>query len=141
MLMYIRLLMVALLLVATLPAFAEKNVKAIYHLNDGRSQAQRAMVNIRNHLDADPLADVVVVANGSGIDFLLEGAEAADGALFARSIEELSRRGVKFLVCTNTLTQRKIGREKLPPQVVLVPSGVAEAARLQAHEGYVYLRP
>ncbi|MCW5667483.1 MAG: DsrE family protein [Piscinibacter sp.] len=135
------LLLAVLLSAAALPALAGDVVKAIYHLNDGRPQAQRALVNIRNHLEADPLAEIAVVANGTGVDFLLEGAETADGSPFAPSVDELGRRGVRFLVCTNTLTLRKIAREKLSPRATLVPSGVAEAARLQAQEGFVYLRP
>jgi len=36
---------------------------------------------------------------------------------------------------------RKIDRSKVIQEAVIVPSGVAEAAKLQAREGYVYLRP
>jgi intracellular sulfur oxidation DsrE/DsrF family protein len=36
---------------------------------------------------------------------------------------------------------RKIDRSKVIAEASIVPSGVAEAARLQAREGYVYLRP
>ncbi len=36
---------------------------------------------------------------------------------------------------------RKIDRSKVIPDVDIVPSGVAEAARLQAREGFAYLRP
>jgi intracellular sulfur oxidation DsrE/DsrF family protein len=36
---------------------------------------------------------------------------------------------------------RKIPNEKVVLEAKIVPSGVAETARLQAREGFVYLRP
>ena len=139
------LIALALTFAAAAPAAAAdaavKTVKTIYHLNDGRPQAQRALNNIRNHLDVDPSAKIVVVTHGAGIDFLLEGAEAADGTAFSGPVEELAQRGVKFEVCNNTLVQRHIAKEKILKLAVIVPSGVAEVARLQAQEGYTYIRP
>jgi hypothetical protein len=44
-------------------------------------------------------------------------------------------------VCNNTLVTRKIDKSKVIQEASIVPSGVAEAAKLQAREGYVYLRP
>jgi intracellular sulfur oxidation DsrE/DsrF family protein len=134
------LITAALTFAAAAPA-ADAVVKTVYHLNDGRPQAQRALNNIRNQLDVDPTAKIIVVTHGAGIDFLLEGAEAADGTTFAGPVEELAQRGVKFEVCNNTLVQRHIGKEKIIKRAVIVPSGVAEVARLQSQEGYGYLRP
>jgi intracellular sulfur oxidation DsrE/DsrF family protein len=36
---------------------------------------------------------------------------------------------------------RRISADKLLMETKVVPSGVAEVARLQAKEGFVYLRP
>jgi intracellular sulfur oxidation DsrE/DsrF family protein len=116
-------------------------VKVVYHLSEGIPQASRAMNNIRNHLDADPTAKIVVVAHGAGIDFLLDGASNGAGQSFAGAIGELSGRGVQFRVCNNTLVARNIGKEKVAMEAQIVPSGVAEVANLQAKEGYVYLHP
>lgn len=125
-----------------LPSHAtDAGVKVVYHLSDGIPQAARAIGNIRNHLAADPSAKIVVVTHGAGIDFLLDGAESAPGKPFAGSIGELAGRGVEFRVCNNTLVSRKISADKLAMEAKVVPSGVAEVARLQAKEGFVYLRP
>ena len=107
----------------------------------GIEEAARAMRNIRNHLDADPTAKIVVVTNGGGIDFLLEGAEFAKGSKFTGPIGELANRGVQFRVCENTLTAREIPADRVAMEATVVPSGVAEAARLQAREKFVYLKP
>ena len=120
---------------------ADGPVKVVYHLVEGLAQASRAMGNIRNHLDADPSAKIVVVAHGAGIDFLLEGALDAKGQPYTGAIGELANRGVEFRVCNNTLVSRGISKDKVVLEASLVPSGVAELARLQFKEGYAYLRP
>ena len=99
------------------------------------------MGNIRNHLAADPTAKITVVTHGPGIDFLLDGATNAIGQSFAGSIGDLASKGVEFKVCNNTLTTRKISKDKLVMEASVVPSGVAEVTLLQAKSGYVYLKP
>ena len=120
---------------------AETPVKVVYHLAEGTAQASRALNNIRNHIEADPSVKIVVVTLSAGVDFLLDGAQDAQGRAFAGPIAELSNRGVKFLVCNNTLTVRGIAKEKVALEASLVPAGVAEVARLQFREGFAYLKP
>ena len=45
-----------------------------------------------------------------------------------------------ILTCS-ALTAFQIPKEKLALEAKIVPSGVAEVARLQAKEGYAYIRP
>jgi len=116
-------------------------VKVVYHLSEGVPQATRAIGNIRNHLAADPTAKIVVVSHGAGIDFMLDGANNTQGQPFAGSVSDLANKGVEFRVCNNTLVSRKISADKLLMEAKVVPSGVAEVARLQAKEGFVYLHP
>lgn len=136
----IRLLAAASLLACSSFSFAQ-STKVVYHINEGVQQASRAIGNIRNHLNADPKAKIVVVTHGPGIDFLLDGAENMAGNKFAGSIGELASRGVEFRVCNNTLVSRKIPKEQVVMEAKVVPSGVAEVANLQANEKYVYLKP
>lgn len=122
-------------------AHASEAIKVVYHMSEGIPQASRAMNNIRNHLAADPTAKIVVVAHGLGIDFLLEGATNQMEQPYAGAIGDLASKGVEFRVCNNTLVSRKISPDRLVMEAKVVPSGVAEVARLQAKEGFVYLRP
>jgi len=123
------------------PAQAQDAIKVVYHMSEGIPQASRAINNIRNHLNADPTAKIVVVTHGLGIDFLLDGATNQMEQPFAGAIGELAARGVEFRVCNNTLVSRKIDAAKVAMEAKIVPSGVAEVARLQAREAFVYLRP
>ena len=122
-------------------SWAAAQIKVVYHLSEGVPQASRAIGNIRNHLAADPTAKIVVVTHGLGIDFLIDGATNQLGQPFAASVSDLANKGVEFRVCNNTLMTRKLSQEKLLMEAKVVPSGVAEVAKLQAKEGFVYLRP
>ena len=131
----------ALLLGLFVAGMAFAQIKVVYHLSEGIPQASRAIGNIRNHLAADPTARIVVVTHGLGIDFLIDGATNQLDQPFAGSISDLANKGVEFRVCNNTLVSRKIAADKIVMEAKIVPSGVAEVARLQAKEGFVYLRP
>ncbi|MEO8935615.1 MAG: DsrE family protein [Burkholderiaceae bacterium] len=119
----------------------QKPIKVVYHLTEGIDQAAHAMGNIRNHLIADPTVNIVVVGNGPGIDFMLDGAKDKNGNPFDATIEDLVSKGVQFRLCRNSLTASGIDPSRVLSDVRIVPSGVAEVARLQAREGYVYVHP
>jgi intracellular sulfur oxidation DsrE/DsrF family protein len=82
-----------------------------------------------------------VVTHGLGIDFLINGATNQMDQPFAGGVADLVNKGVEFRVCNNTLVSRKISADKLLMEAKVVPSGVAEVAKLQANEKFVYLRP
>lgn len=128
-------------ILAAAPALAAEQIKVVYHLLEGNNQAVRALGNIRNHLRAAPEDKIVVVTHGEGVRFLLEGARDRDGKPFDEAVAALARQGVEFRVCRNTLTAHDIPLDRVLPQAGIVASGVAEIARLQAKEGFVYLRP
>lgn len=123
------------------PALAADPIKVVYHLADGIDQASRALANIRNHLKAEPNTRIVVVALGDGIQFLLEDGKDRKGKPFDAAVGALASQGVEFRVCGNTLTAHNIPASSVVLEAKVVPSGVAEIARLQAKEGFVYLRP
>lgn len=130
-----------LILALSFGAVHAQDIKVIYHVNTGVETAAGILGNIRNHLSADPSAKIVVVTHGLGIDFLLDGAKDSKGREFSGVVSDLSGKGVQFRVCNNTLISRNIDANKVSMDAKIVPSGVAEVARLQAKEGYVYLKP
>lgn len=138
------LLGAALFAVATLSGCAtqqdETTSKVVYHINDA-SVARVAMNNVRNHKQAEPGAQIVVVTHGKGIDFLLNDAKDAKGDAYTAQIAGLKDMGVDFRVCKNTLVARKLEESAVILDASIVPSGVAEIGKLQATQGYVYLKP
>jgi hypothetical protein len=115
--------------------------KVLYHINDS-TVARAALGNIRNHLNAtEGKAKIVVVTHGNGVDFLLDGAADKNGNPYNIAVEELMAQGVDFRVCNNTLKARSIDPKKVLQGARIVPSGVAEIGKLQAKEGFAYLKP
>ena len=116
-------------------------VKVVYHVNESIEQATSAIRNIRNHLSADPKAKIVVVTHAGGINFLLRDAKDKNGNPFEVAVQDLVTQGVEFRVCAFTLQSRNIDPKLVLEEAKIVPSGVAEVSRLQAQEGYAYLKP
>jgi hypothetical protein len=118
--------------------------KVVYQ-NDGgtpndRAYFQRLLRHLAAHLSAtDGNLEIRVVNFAAGVS-LFQMARSDAG--LAASIDGLRARGVRFLICHNTLQARGLKPEDLyrvrPEDVV--PSGVAEIARLQGL-GFVYEHP
>jgi intracellular sulfur oxidation DsrE/DsrF family protein len=129
--------------------------KVVYHINyDNPKLQQGALRNIQNHINAVGAEnlDLKVVLHGNGLAMLLEPQAHervpkfkhanADQSMTAK-ISGLKDQGVAFHVCANTVRGRKVDVENDLYDVSsgdIVPSGVAELAKLQA-EGYTYIKP
>ena len=130
-----------LLLACGISAAGAQNVKAVYHINTDVETISPILGNIRNHLSEDPKAKIVVVTHGAGINFLLQDAKDSRGREFSGPVSDWASQGVEFRVCNNTLTGLDINPNRLLMETSVVPSGVAEIARLQSKDGFVYLKP
>lgn len=117
--------------------------KVVYHLNsDSQSHHSSALQNIQNHINAigEQNLDLRVVVHGPGVSLL----RYADiDAVLQDKLSSLKKQGIRFYVCQNTLKSEKINYAQDLFEVAtenIVPSGVAEIARLQA-QGYSYVKP
>ena len=132
---------IGLLFATWISLASAQDIKAVYHITTGVETAAAALNNVKNHLDADPKAKIVVVSNGPGIDFMIQDAKDSKGREFSSSVSMLVGRGVEFRVCNNTLISRNISPDTLLMESKIVPSGVSEAAKLQVKEGFAYIKP
>lgn len=128
----------ALLCLAAAGAWAQD--KVVYHIADAAAQALGGLRNVKNHLDTDPTAQITVVTHAQGVDFLMLDAKDRNGNPFEVTVQELTRRGVKFEVCEITLKNRNLRREQFIEDAKFTPSGVVRLAKLQG-QGYAYIRP
>jgi uncharacterized protein len=119
--------------------------KVVYHLNEGGGFFGRGFKKViqvaNNHIEAvgaDKL-DLRIVIQGDGIDMLTDAKGDID---LASRIDKLKAKGVKILVCGNTLRQRKIEMSHLYniSDNDIVRAGVAEVSSLQ-QQGFVYIKP
>jgi uncharacterized protein len=130
------------LLTLSLAAFsASAQDKVVYHFDSGIAQATKGLRNVRNHLDVDPKAKIVVVAHAEGVDFLMEGAKTANNQDFASLVSDLSSRGVVFEICEITLRNRNLKKDQFILGPSYTPSGVVRIANLQAREQFAYIKP
>ena len=114
--------------------------KVVYHVSDADAQALAALRNVRNHLDTDPTAKIIVVTHAQGVDFLMEGAKDKNGSPYAGPVSALKSRGVTFEVCEITLKTRNLKKDLFIQEADFTPSGVVRLTKLQ-QQGYAYIRP
>ena len=117
--------------------------KVVYHFDNTANQATKGLRNMRNHLDVAPDTKIIAVTHAEGIDFLMEGAKDAKNPdiEYASLVSALVARGCVFEVCEITLKNRGIDKSKFVLDASFTPSGVVRVARLQAREGFAYLKP
>jgi intracellular sulfur oxidation DsrE/DsrF family protein len=107
---------------------------------DNKAYFQRFLHNVGAHIAAtDGKVEIRVVDFAAGVQLFVMARDDAD---LAKSIDALRAKGVRFLVCRNTLLGLKLTPADLygVKDEDLVPSGVAEIARLQGL-GFVYIHP
>lgn len=131
-------------MIAAPPAGYYTFQKVVYQ-NDGgypddRAYFERLLRNIDAHLSATTgNVEIRVVSFGAGIKLFQM---ARSEPQLASTIDGLKAKHVTFLVCRNTLRAMNLKPEDLygVKAADIVPSGVAELARLQG-QGFVYLHP
>ena len=107
---------------------------------DSNAYFERLLRNVGNHIEAvGGKVEIRVVNFGEGVKPFVTA--KSDGALAAK-INALKAKGVKFLICHNTLQGMRLKPSDLYDVTTedVVPSGVAELARLQG-QGFVYIHP
>ncbi|GLK76554.1 hypothetical protein GCM10008171_18080 [Methylopila jiangsuensis] len=116
--------------------------KVVYHNDgghDGPAYFKRMLGSIRNHVEAlgRDHVQIRVVDHGDGVTLFKL---AQEDKVLAERIDALKSDGVRFLICANTLNEREINWKTLygVSEQDIVPSGVAELARLQ-QMGFVYV--
>ncbi|MDK2989358.1 MAG: uncharacterized protein PWR16_887 [Methanoculleus sp.] len=107
--------------------------RVVIHL-DEREKAALVLRNAKNLATELEEVEVEIVVHADGV----EGIRA--GGPNAGLMDMLAGRGVRFVVCENTLRSRNLTMENFPGYVETVPSGIVELVVRQA-EGWCYLRP
>ena len=108
--------------------------RVVVQLNSEQTPVQKATLGqIQNMLKSGESIDIELVIHGAAADLLLPGA----GQL--AHMEDVHARGVRVLVCQNTLQARGWTPDDLPVWIEVVDSAVVHLIKRQ-HEGWAYLR-
>ena len=110
--------------------------KVVIQLNSADTAAWGGVIgNVKNLSKIWPTnLSVEVVVHGKALDFLV----AAKSHLVA-DVEQLTKKGIVFNACENTMGKYGITKQMLIPSVTTVPSGVGEVI-LKQEQGWSYLR-
>jgi len=127
--------------------------KAVIQMNTGPSESDaiesfylKQLNNIANYYQAikqtsGEAPDIRVIIHGDGTGLLTNALKKDEFPKLSGRIDDLKSKGVKFVVCYNTLVGKKISVSQLyqtePDDFVL--AGVAELARLQGMN-YRYIK-
>ena len=119
--------------------FAQKKAdkhKIVFQFTNAQDTLQqkafaKQLQNITQHW---PKAKYEVVIYNMGLEFVM-----TSKSKHIQTIKELQEKGVRFMVCENTLKNRKINKDQLIPNVEYVPAGIAEIVEKQ-EEGWSYIK-
>ena len=114
--------------------------KVVYHFDNAVAQGLKGLRNVRNHIDTDPTAKIIVVTHAEGVDMLMEGAKSANGTEYAPLVSALKSHGVTFEICEITLKNRSLKKDQFIQEADFTPSGVVRIAKLQL-QGDAYIKP
>lgn len=110
----------------------------LLHIDSKDENVMRMVLrNANNYLNALPQEkfELDIVANGGGVVHFTRG-----HADFARLVEELAQRGVKFKLCANAMNDHGLTKDMIWPVCQVVPAGLVEIVRLQ-RSGFAYVKP
>lgn len=125
-----------------LPVSALAGDKVVYHVDDSAGQALKALRNIRNQLQAAPDTEIIVVAIGNGVDFLMNGAkDPKTQAPYEPLVAALKSDGVRFEVCENTMKARHLTKDQFLLDADYTPVGMVRLTQLQSREHFAYIKP
>jgi intracellular sulfur oxidation DsrE/DsrF family protein len=139
----LRLSLAITLLLSPLLSFSQQNSevidmkkhKIIIQFADSDSVAQvRLTQQVGNLRACWPNAEVEVVCLGPGLDLLMTAKSKA-----GEGVATLSGKGIVFAACNNTMKMRKVNKEDLLKQAVVVPAAIVELAAKQ-EEGWSYFQ-
>lgn len=125
-----------------MPVSALAGDKVVYHVDDAEAQGLRALRNIRNQLQAAPDTEIIVVAIGRGVDFLMTGArDPKTQELYEPLVAALKSDGVRFEVCENTMKFRHLTKDQFLLEADYTPLGMIRLTQLQTREHFAYVKP
>jgi intracellular sulfur oxidation DsrE/DsrF family protein len=127
---------VVLLVNKTIAQDQNKIHKVVMQLNSADTAVWSGMLgNIRNFQKVWPgNVKIEVVVHGKALNFLV-----ASKSHLVPDVEAMTKLGVVFNACENTMNKYGIKKEMLIPSVISVPSGVAELV-IKQEEGWSYIK-
>jgi intracellular sulfur oxidation DsrE/DsrF family protein len=114
-----------------------KDHKIVFQFtNANDTLQQKAFVKqLENLTEHWPKAKYEVVLYNQGLELVMK-----NNTKYQARLQALKSKGVKFVVCENTLKNRKISKDAFPEVLVeFIPAGIAEIVEKQ-EQGWSYIK-
>ncbi len=109
--------------------------KIVFQLTSADSNVHKMLVRqLGNVLAAAPNSKIEVVCHGPGIAML-----TTKQTIVHPKVSELKGKGIDFVVCENTLKEKKVTKEEIILEASFVKAGIIEIVKKQ-EEGWSYIR-
>jgi intracellular sulfur oxidation DsrE/DsrF family protein len=96
---------------------------------------QKAFVNqLKNVTAYWPDAQIEVVVYNQGLELVMPSKSK-----HIEAVKQLIEKGVRFVVCENTMKQRNISKAEFIPEVEYTPAGIVELVE-QQERGWMYIK-
>lgn len=115
----------------------KKQHKIIFQFtNANDTMQQKAFIKqLENLSEFWPTANYEVVLYNQGLELVMK-----NNATYLERLKLLKNKGVRFVVCENTLKNRKISKDVLVTELVeYIPAGIAEIVEKQ-EQGWSYIK-
>ncbi|MEZ5700849.1 MAG: DsrE family protein [Burkholderiaceae bacterium] len=124
-------------------ALAQDKVKVVYHFDNSDAQATAGLRTLRNYMDTAADTEIIAVALGDGVRFLMEDAKDPKNPniQYGPLISDLVAKGVKFEICELTLRAMNMKKDQFVLDAGFTPSGVVRLGQLQYRDHYAYIKP
>ncbi|MDI6050193.1 DsrE family protein [Flavobacterium sp. XS2P24] len=133
------LLFILVFSMISIGALAQKkpnNHKIVFQFTNATDTLQqKAIVNqLKNMTTHWPNAKYEVVIHSMGLPLVMSAKSKQ-----IEAIKALRAKGVRFLVCENTMKSQKVTKDQLIPEIEYVPVGIAEIVEKQ-EQGWSYIK-
>lgn len=109
--------------------------KIVFQLTSADTNVHKMLVRqLGNVLAAAPNSKIEVVCHGPGIAML-----TTKQTIVHPKVSELKGKGIDFVVCENTLKEKKVTKEEIILEASFVKAGIIEIVKKQ-EEGWSYIR-
>jgi intracellular sulfur oxidation DsrE/DsrF family protein len=113
----------------------EKEHRIVFQFTNADTIQQKAFTKqLQNITDYWPNVKIEVVLYNKGLEYLM-----TDFSKHITEIEALKAKGVNFVVCENTMKQRKIDKSKFIQSATYIPAGIIEIVEKQ-EQGWSYVK-
>lgn len=127
------LIFISFLLFFSLVSHAQQ--KIIWEIASADTSQQQVLYRqINNVLKAAPDTKIEVVFHSFAVFAMLK-----DTGYYKAQITDLSKRGVSFAVCNNSLKARNIDANRVIPEAIIVPVAILEIVKKQK-KGWSYIK-